>query len=373
VWDALGFAHGPFQQLFAHDATLVALSRADAADEPDLLARTRSMLTSRQQLRSLQAELPGAFAALEHEAHANALLVRWLEEQRLDPTDWPGRGRDEPLYELGRRPMRRARPATGSPPARRLETSTWPELEAALAAGRRTALVPLGSTEQHGPHLPFATDTWVADALGRRLCVRLPDAVCCPALVLGCASEHASFPGTLSLEPGTLEAVLHDVLRSLRAHGFERAFVFSAHGGNLAALRDALPRLRSALEPFPVLCVTEHDRVTHACSRTAAGFGVSPEASGQHAGELETSIVAALCPAAVRRDRLEAGLLAPAPTPRDLFYPDLRRNAPNGVVGDPRGADAARADAYLEAWVDVLEEIYREQKKRHHTNGTVNA
>src|SRR5690606_15333611 len=86
----------------------------------------------------------------------------------------------------------------------------------------------------------------------------------------------------------------------------------------------------------------------------SARFGVAPDAAGQHAGETETSIIAALAPALVRRERLRAGLTGALPPAHEFFYPDLRRHASDGTGGDPRGASAARADAYLDAWVDVL-------------------
>src|SRR5262249_46964292 len=106
-----------------------------------------------------------------------------------------------------------------------LEQLSWPEVEALLSRGSTTALLALGSTEHHGPHLPLATDTWIAAELARRLCARLPEAIELPVLALGCASEHLSFAGTLSLGETTLAAVLSDVARSLERHGFERLFV----------------------------------------------------------------------------------------------------------------------------------------------------
>src|SRR5690606_24343066 len=124
--------------------------------------------------------------------------------------------------------------------------------EAALAAGARTAVLGLGSTEQHGPHLPFDTDTRIADAPARAVCDRVPDTVALPSIALGCASEHLGFPGTLSLEAATLEALLGDVARSLVAAGFARLFVFSAHGGNEALLRRLAPTLAAAAPPLRI-------------------------------------------------------------------------------------------------------------------------
>ncbi len=93
----------------------------------------------------------------------------------IDQARWPGRGRDGPLYDIARptRSTRAAAPVTAVAPRDALADLTWPELALALRAGRDTAVVPLGATEQHGPHLPFATDTWIADALAERFCARV--------------------------------------------------------------------------------------------------------------------------------------------------------------------------------------------------------
>jgi creatinine amidohydrolase len=352
AWDLLHVAHGPFQQAFPGRATFLALTRADAGGEGELLGRLAAMLDpARHRLVRLVATLPGALAILEHEALLDALLLRDIAARHVDQVRWPGRGREAPLYELDR-----------SPAGRRLVALTWRELEALLARGCRTAVVPLGSTEQHGPHLPFATDTWIAAALAEGFCARVDDAIQAPAVALGCSAEHMAFPGTLDLDPATLAAVLRDVLRSLRGHGFERAFVFSAHGGNYALLREALPALRAAAAPMAVLAFTDLAALTAALHREGAARGVPSEIAGHHAGEIETSILLALRPAAVRMAALAPGLLA---TPRDaqtLFYPSLREHAESGTVGDPRSADAARGARYLETWVDVLVDAYRREK-----------
>jgi creatinine amidohydrolase len=257
--------------------------------------------------------------------------------------------------------------------ARARATATWPEIEALLAAGPRVALVPLGATEQHGPHLPFATDTWIGDALATRLAARLPGVVACPTLAFGCSSEHAAFPGTLDLCPATLGAVVADVVRALARSGFAGAFVFSAHGGNYAALAAMVPELVAAAAPMPVAAFTDLAAVAATLARVAEGLGVPPAAAGHHAGEAETSILLALRPESVRVAAIAPGHTAAVADPQALFYPSLRDHAPNGIVGDPRGASATRADAYLDAWVDLLEAAYRRAKNMPYANGTQSA
>jgi creatinine amidohydrolase len=382
VWDLLEVAHGPFQEAVGKRRSFLALTRAGAPAEAELLARLREMLDpERHRVIVYEAKLPAPYSIFEHEAMLDRVCLRFIEERRLDQVRWPGRGADRPLYAMSEPLVGDRRegegPRTGvvadrtprgphdaSLAGRRLDLLSWREVERLIAAGCRTAVVPLGATEQHGAHLPLAADTWIADALAERFCARVPDAVRLPALGLGCSPEHLDFPGTLSLARETLAAVLEDVLGSLRRHGFGRVFLFTAHGGNVTPLREALPGLRRALRPLRVDAFVDLDRVTEALWREAAACGVAPAAAGHHAGELETSILLALAPWAVRREELTAGRCESAADAQSLFYPTLRPNAPGGTLGDPRLADAVRAERYLSAWVDLLVETHRESERK---------
>ena len=366
AWDLLHFAHGPYQQAFDGKAILIGLTCADAPQEAALLERIDGMCAGRHALLRFPAALPAPLAIFEHEALVNAWVLRGIASEQIDQIRWPGRGADAALYDFepdtaaALDPPARAAPSTGAgAPRPALAQLTWPELEEQIQGGRTTAVLPLGATEQHGPHLPFATDTWIADELARRFCEVFPEAVQLPALAFGCSSEHMGFPGTLDLRPETLRALLCDVLASLRAHGFERAFLFSAHGGNAAILRDALPELAKASEPLRVIAYTDLVELTATLRRVSAELGVAPEAAGHHAGELETSILSSLRPQSVRHSELGPGTLFKTGDAQALFYPSLRANAPNGTVGDPRGAAATRAERYLETWVGLLATTYR--------------
>jgi creatinine amidohydrolase len=357
VWDVLHLPHGPYQQRVDGRATFLALGRPDAPGEADLLDRFASMLDpARHTLVRFAATLPAPLALFEHEAMLNAVLLRWIEARGVDQVRWPGRGADAPLYALADRPAEH-----------RLARSVWPEIE---RHPPRLAIVPLGATEQHGPHLPFATDTLVADALAARLAARLADAVALPAIPVGCSVEHMGFPGTLDLAPPTLVALVTDLLRALARHGVGEALVFSAHGGNVATLREATPALEAAAPGLRVVIAADLDRLTARLHAEAARFGVGPEAAGHHAGEVETSIMLALHPELVRTDALAPGWVGRPDDPQGLFYPDLRRHAADGTVGDPRGATAVRGERYLAVWVDVLEAALRDAKNVSWANGT---
>jgi len=184
-------------------------------------------------------------------------------------------------------------------------------------AGTWLLAVPLGSCEQHGPHLPVDTDARIAVALADRLARVRADVAVAPALAYGASGEHAGFAGTLSIGLDALTGVVIELVRS--ADAFAGTVLVNAHGGNVGAVDAAVARL------------------------TAEGRRVmawAPRADGDaHAGRTETSILLELAPSIVRMDRAEAGAVAPLAA----LMPALRAGgvaavAPNGVLGDPLGA-----------------------------------
>jgi creatinine amidohydrolase len=212
----------------------------------------------------------------------------------------------------------------------KLSALTWPQLDPAAAL----LVVPVGATEQHGPHLPLTTDTEIAVALAQRLVAACPAAVLAPALPFGASGEHAGFPGTVSIGVEATFQALVEIGRSATLT-FARVLFVCAHGGNAQPLRDAVARLRA------------EDRDVRPWT---------PRWSGDaHAGRLETSLMLAIAPERVQLGRAQAGNGAPL---RELL-PALMRDgvravSPVGVLGDPAGASAAEGDALLEAESDRL-------------------
>lgn len=203
-----------------------------------------------------------------------------------------------------------------------------------------TLLVPLGATEQHGPHLPVTVDAEVAGAVAERIARARRDVVVAPTLPFGASGEHQTFAGTLSIGQAATEQVLVELGRS--AMGVFRRLVFvNAHGGNRDPLVRAVTRLR------------DEGRDVRAWAPSLPGDA--------HAGWTETSLMLQLRPTQVRGDRLEPGATAPLPDLMvDLCAHGVSHVAPNGVLGDPIGASAedgrmlleqavAQLDAYLDA------------------------
>jgi mycofactocin system creatininase family protein len=207
------------------------------------------------------------------------------------------------------------------------EGPTWTEV--AAHEGALVLVVPVGSYEQHGPHLPLDTDTQIAGALAAPLAER-SDVVVAPPVAFGASGEHAGFPGTLSIGHDALAAVLVEIVRSAR-RAFRGVVFVSGHGGNADALARA-SRL-SRIEGDDVLCWAP--RIVGADA---------------HAGRTETSLLLAINPSAVRRDAAEPGCRDDlAEVIGRLRAEGVRAVAPNGVLGDPRGATTAEGEQLLAA------------------------
>jgi len=215
---------------------------------------------------------------------------------------------------------------------------TWPEV--AARSGSTVLAIPVGSTEQHGPHLPLSTDTDVAVALADRLASARADVLAAPPVSYGSSGEHAGFPGTLSIGRDALELVLVELGRS--ADAFAGIVFVSAHGGNADPVTKAVRRL--AYEQRSV-------RAWHPGRAATGGLDA-------HAGYTETSVLMALSPASVRPESAAAGGIDVDATPANLLA-RLRAGgvasiSPNGVLGDPQAASAAAGRRLLDGWLSDL-------------------
>jgi creatinine amidohydrolase len=160
-----------------------------------------------------------------------------------------------------------------------LEALTTPTLRRLLDRGVATVIVPFGSIEQQGGHLPLGADALLADVIGREVAARV-DAVLAPTVRVGCAEQHMDLTGTLTLRPATLRDVAFEIGESLAKHGFRTIALVSTHGGNATPLRAAVKRLNVTLRG--------------ACACAPDG-DVGPH-PGSHSGEWLTSVMLALRP-----------------------------------------------------------------------------
>jgi creatinine amidohydrolase len=203
-------------------------------------------------------------------------------------------------------------------------------------SARLHLLIPLGATEQHGPHLPLETDSLIAERLADLVCAERPDVVVAPVLPYGSSGEHSSFAGTLSVGQAVLEETVVELVRS--ADAFGDVVLVAWHGGNAEPVGRAVARLRTEGRPVAVW----EPRVSN---------------GDAHAGRVETSLMLALEPSLVGSER-PVGAVAPVAS----LLPRLRSQgvmsvASNGVLGDARGASAEEGERLLTRFVAEIGEM----------------
>ena len=225
--------------------------------------------------------------------------------------------------------------------AARLADLAWPDVAERAQAGALLA-VPLGSTEQHGPHLPLSTDTDIAVALCERLAAARGDVLIAPPVTYGSSGEHADFPGTLSIGQAALESLIVELGRSA-ARTFTRLLLVSAHGGNAGPVTRAAGRLRAESRDVHVYM---------------------PRWEGDpHAGRPETSMMLALAPARVRMHLAVPGDMRPLAQIWPLLRAEgVRAVNAAGILGDPTGASRREGAALLGT---LAEQLLREVDAWH--------
>ena len=240
---------------------------------------------------------------------------------------------------------------------------TGPEIRAVAAQKGAMAVLPVGSLEQHGPHLPVITDTASASAAAiraaRLVAAELPVLVL-PGLWTGMSEHHLPFGGTISLNYSELAGVLRGVVRSLRAIGFARLLIVNGHGGNVEPLAVAARELAHEFG-LPVVACTPWF-----LTRDLIGDIAETKETPAHACEGETSVMMAVAGELVRTDKFdEAVQQRPEPVPAyggfSRFWSFSERAPVTGVRGDPRTATAEKGERFLAVQAEALAEAMRDQ------------
>ncbi len=207
-------------------------------------------------------------------------------------------------------------------------------------ADRRVALLPVGSFEQHGPHLPLVTDTLIAVAISAGIAARHP-VFQLPAVAFSCSHEHEAFPGVVSIGPETLARVVNDIAASLQRAGYPGLLVVNGHGGNYVlsnVVQQANARSTMRLGLYPT-------REDWREARMAAGMSTDSH-EDMHAGELETSILLDAFPDLVREGWEQADHTHS--DRRHLSVFGMAAYTKSGVIGRPSLGSAAKGRAALE-------------------------
>ena len=260
--------------------------------------------------------------------------------------------------------MNRANPSAPGfwPAPTKLGNLSAVEVESALASGPLDVVVALGALEQHGPHLPLATDQIIAEAVAEAVASSVGNCIVGPVLPVGSSSHHLSFAGTASLSDEVLARMQVEIVESLLSHGFKGIYLVTGHAGNSGAMFAATEALDERVVSF-------HDwpaqrTAIHEVAQTE--LGLHPDVVGTHAGHFETSIMLLLRPDLVRLDRAEPGFVGPAAdASATLRSQGMAALSSNGVIGDPTGASAAAGELYLAALVGhVVDGIARYRTER---------
>lgn len=225
-----------------------------------------------------------------------------------------------------------------------------PQLKS-LADVNAIVVVPVGSIEQHGPHLPVKVDALLATEVARRAALKVQThqpILVTPTVWCGLAEHHMDFCGTLTLDFETFHALLRNLCRSIRHHGFRRIFLLNGHGGNIAALNVICSELVRELDGLRVVSGT-YWTIPEVAEKFAEILEVQQNV--RHAGEAETSMMLALEP-----DLVDQSILNQADgTPEIPFYGSgvsrwvsFKEVSANGVIGSPSVATAAKGELLLE-------------------------
>ncbi len=252
----------------------------------------------------------------------------------------------------------------------RYEEFTWPEIREAVAANR-VCVIPVGTIEQHGPHLPLVTDVLTSGEMSRLAVERIPnEAILLPAVCYAFNEHHLDFPGTIAVEGDTFVRYVTDIGRSLAHHGFRKILLVNGHGSNVPFLDIATRNITNrteaicAMVPWWNLLPPELLRELRE-SEFPGGMA--------HGCELETSVLLHLRPDLVQFHKAERDINFQK---SDFIYWDLAAGSPvffqewfsryskTGTVGDPTKATAEKGRRFVEAVVDRLVALIRDFRAR---------
>ena len=254
-------------------------------------------------------------------------------------------------------------------PKRDWVAMTWQDLAAAQTA-RWIAVLPIAAVEQHGPHLPLGVDAFVAEAYLARAREALPAALpvtFLPMLTIGTSDEHRFFPGTLTLSAETVIRTLTEIGESVSRAGVRKLVIINSHGGNVAAIAIAARDLRVRLGLFVV--ASSWPRFGY----PQGLFTAQERTHGVHAGDIETSIMLAHQPDAVRTEQIADFPSAALGMEQEFKWLGAERPSgfgwavqdlhPTGAVGDASAASSPKGAAALaygaQAFIELLGEVDR--------------
>jgi creatinine amidohydrolase/Fe(II)-dependent formamide hydrolase-like protein len=232
---------------------------------------------------------------------------------------------------------------------------TWPAARKLGDDPETVALLPLGALEQHGPHLPLATDSLIAERLARSVAERLArPVVVAPVIAEGLSDHHTGFAGTVSLDARTLGGIVEAFVASLERTGIRRCALISAHGGNFGEM--ARLAERCGTEHVRVIAFADFSVYLEEMFKAAGEVGVDPPRSDVHAGAIETGLAQHLFPHLVGPGWAEVeGVVDHSPDFVESILADgVLGVSATGVLGVPRLASPELGRAVFERLVATI-------------------
>lgn len=245
----------------------------------------------------------------------------------------------------------------------RMEDMNWVDIKEAINNGFKTVIIGVGSTEQHGPHLPTKTDALIADYMVNLIAKNLMNALQAQTIRVGCSDHHLPFPGTISLKKNTLKLIIHDYIESLKRHGFENIIFIPTHGGNFNPIKEAIEEAQNESSSVKILAFTDLMSFVDEQNKVAASLNITAEEAGAHAGEVETSEMLAIAENLVNRKRFQQGYMGVLGEEEVemLFKNGMPSLTKIGVIGDPSKSSKKHGKIYLEKIVEFLTNEIRKE------------
>lgn len=245
----------------------------------------------------------------------------------------------------------------------KMDEMSWVDIEDAIEDGNDTVLIMLGSIEQHGPHLPLGTDTYISDALGEKIAEKLGDALLAPTIRPGVSAHHMDFPGTISISPRLLMDLVEEYCEALDKHEFEYIVLIPFHGGNFDPVKTAAPEIARDMENANLITIADLEKQLVLMNEAMKDAGIDYEEPVIHSGASETSVMLSIKEKLVNKDKMEKGHEGPVPVSL-LFSKGLRYFTENGVLGNPTKGNSKAGEFILESLGDNISGQIKEEREK---------